>query len=629
MREKIKGVVAFFVVGLLIIPLALFGIEGFFSGGGHTYDVADVNGQIITEIDLSRAISGEQQRLRNQFGDNLPAEFSSEERLRQPVLNSLIGRALLADVAIKGGMTFSDEEIDKIIVARPEFQEDGVFDQHLFMQFIGSIGESTASFRQAFKEDISVGQLQNAIVGTDFVTENEVINSVRLSRQTRDFSWLTLPLDGLPETMPLTVAEITTHYEDNKADYLSEELVSVEYIQLDVADLMQDIAIDEADIRAQYEQTLRNLESEAEREAAHILIEGDNEAAQQKIVEVQEKLDAGEDFATLAAEYSDDFGSKDNGGNLGISAGGGFPEDFEEALKTLTEGEVSGPVEISGSTHFIKLVSLTQKEPPKYEEQKATIELELKRIEAENQFIVDTQALEELAYNAESLAEVAEDMGLPLLKSELFTRQGGDSEITRDSRVRNAAFSQDVLEEGLSSPIIGLSEGRIVVLKLIEHQPVRTLSLDEKRDDIESELKLEKAKAQLAERAVEIRKALDEGQTLAAVGEAQELSISSQVEAGRNAADVPRELLQTIFEVTSPKSGEVRIIEEYLENGDYVIAELSKVTDGTMDQLTEVENTNLRGSIASNLATDGFRAWQVKLEENASIERFQDPIEDL
>ncbi|MGQ9489745.1 MAG: peptidylprolyl isomerase [Anaerolineae bacterium] len=74
------------------------------------------------------------------------------------------------------------------------------------------------------------------------------------------------------------------------------------------------------------------------------------------ITEIQQKLSAGEDFAELARQYSDDPGSKEKGGDLGwFPRASGFVQEFEEAAFKLQPGEVSPPVRTQFGYHLIKV----------------------------------------------------------------------------------------------------------------------------------------------------------------------------------------------------------------------------------------------------------------------------------
>jgi len=121
-------------------------------------------------------------------------------------------------------------------------------------------------------------------------------------------------LGDLTEKALVSDEEIQTYYDANKQNYLTEEQAAVEYIELDTQILEKDITIDEETVRQQYDQEVAAFQNVITREAAHIMVEGDDDAAQQKIASIQKKLAEGDDFSAIATEYSDDFGSKDNGG---------------------------------------------------------------------------------------------------------------------------------------------------------------------------------------------------------------------------------------------------------------------------------------------------------------------------
>ena len=87
------------------------------------------------------------------------------------------------------------------------------------------------------------------------------------------------------------------------------------------------------------------------------------EAALKKAQEIKARLDAGEDFAELAKEFSDDPGSKDNGGDLGWFGRGRMVPEFEEAAFALEPGEISDPVKSPFGYHIIQLLEKDPNRP--------------------------------------------------------------------------------------------------------------------------------------------------------------------------------------------------------------------------------------------------------------------------
>ncbi len=102
---------------------------------------------------------------------------------------------------------------------------------------------------------------------------------------------------------------------------------------------------------------------------SHILIKTDDpttgestrtkEEALARANEVKQKLDAGEDFAALVSEYSEDEGSKQTGGTYEDAPVSGWVEGFKEAAATLPLNEISEPVETAYGYHIIKVLERT------------------------------------------------------------------------------------------------------------------------------------------------------------------------------------------------------------------------------------------------------------------------------
>lgn len=116
--------------------------------------------------------------------------------------------------------------------------------------------------------------------------------------------------------------------------------------------------------------------------ARHILVETKETAD-----EVVEKLNAGEDFAKLAEEYSTDTGSATNGGDLGWFGPGKMVKEFEEAAYALDVNEISEPVESTYGFHIIQV--LEKEEKQSLDEMRAKIEQEIRRTKLDNDTVTN------------------------------------------------------------------------------------------------------------------------------------------------------------------------------------------------------------------------------------------------
>ncbi|MGE7935774.1 peptidylprolyl isomerase PrsA [Bacillus paramycoides] len=113
-----------------------------------------------------------------------------------------------------------------------------------------------------------------------------------------------------------------------------------------------------------------------EMKVSHILVKDEKTAK-----EVKEKLNNGEDFAALAKQYSEDTGSKEQGGEIADFAPGQTVKEFEEAAYKLDAGQVSDPVKTSYGYHIIKVTDKKELKPFDEVKDKIRKDLEQQRLQ--------------------------------------------------------------------------------------------------------------------------------------------------------------------------------------------------------------------------------------------------------
>ncbi|MEK4707136.1 peptidylprolyl isomerase PrsA [Bacillus sp. FSL R10-2780] len=109
-----------------------------------------------------------------------------------------------------------------------------------------------------------------------------------------------------------------------------------------------------------------------EMKVSHILVKDEKTAK-----EVKEKINNGEDFTALAKQYSEDTGSKEQGGEIAGFAPGQTVKEFEEAAYKLDAGQVSEPIKTSFGYHIIKVTDKKELKP--FDEVKDSIRKDLEQ----------------------------------------------------------------------------------------------------------------------------------------------------------------------------------------------------------------------------------------------------------
>ncbi len=590
-RDNLRGTFVAVVVFLLfIVPLVLTGVgDGSYLGSAVGSDAASVEGKAISRADLRRAIFMRKQSLLGQQGVDPEAEFLKDENLRGPVLDNLVRRAAIIAAAQKGGMGVSEATIDKQILQQPEFHVDGKFDPQTYRRLLNNLAYTPASYKAILSEDLLLEQHARGIELSSFSTTAELSNMVALIQQKRSFYTIEIPKKLVEENVTVSDEEVALYYEENKHSFTEEEKMSVEYIELSVGAIAATVEIAEEDVRQQYELEISNFKTSEEYEIAHLLIE-EKEGQAELVAEVVAKLDEGEDFAELVAQYSDDIGSKDAGGNLGVLTAGIFPEAFEKAVYSLEQGQVSEPVKTDAGVHFIKVTTKTVEEAPSYETRKAAIEASLRQAEAEQIFAESFDRLGELTFSAADLSEAAAALDLPVKTTPSFTRTRG-SGITATASVRDAAFSEEVLASGYNSSVIEVSNSQALVLRKAAHEPERIKSLEEVKADIAATITERQINSELDSLVVSIVEKLAGGaspQTLAADA-AYEFKTYERAE--RSASDAGFQVVRKAFSMALEEGTAFdKVIDS---DGNHVVVGLTEVIKGKPEDMNEQQFSGL------------------------------------
>lgn len=616
-RDNSQGVIAKVIIGFIIGVFALFGAESIVGGFLQGNEVASVNGEEITEQELSVGI----QNVMASIGSDL--DTIDEELIRDVALNQLIEDKLLMQAAQDAGMVISADSMDREIIRNPQFQINGQFDNDLARRTMASQGFTPQSYRQALADRMVLGQLANAYAASDFVTEADLERIAALQTQTRDFRYLTIPLGTRTVGEEISETDLQAYYDENQDMFTVPEQVSVNYVMLDKDAIFDEIQIDEGQVRAQYEEEVGQAEADIEKRVSHILFdvsEGED-AAVASAQQVKDRIDAGESFEDLAAEVSVDTASGEAGGDIGYTDGTVFPDAVESALTSMEVGQVSDPVVSEFGVHLIKLTELDAADVPTFESAAERIERDLKQAEVDNVYFSRLESLANLAFETFDLESISDELGLEVQTSDAFGRNGGSSIVTSDQRVIDAAFSDEVMNQDLNSDAIELSDTRAVVVHLNEHQPEQVQPFDEVRSEIAVTLRTELERERTREIGQEILAALEAGEDVSDRIAAEGAEWEERLNVQRNQFDLNTEIAENAFSMTEAESGEVNREGFNLSNGAYSIIELAAVNPGSLSDLSAEQQDQLKGMLLESRGRDVFDALLAQLQQDGDISR--------
>ena len=301
-RQNIQGTAAKIVVGLIVISFAFFGIESILLGGGGS-GIAEVNGEQIYPDEVQQLVITERRRLISAMGENINPAVLDEQRLSAQALQRIIGRKLQMQSATAMNLTTSEREIGAVISGMEQFHIDGVFSPEMYRSLLSNAGFSPSSFKAGLREDMVLNQMRSGLAGSDFATAAELALNARVSGELRDIRYLTIPLQNFTAAVEVSEEDIQQYYQSSSSEFLSQESLDLDYIELSVEDYREPVA--ESALLEQYELEKDSYGYATENRVSHILFEaqaGENEDDfEARAAAVVVALAAGQDFPALPA----------------------------------------------------------------------------------------------------------------------------------------------------------------------------------------------------------------------------------------------------------------------------------------------------------------------------------------
>lgn len=350
--------------------------------------VAIVDNDVVMASELEERVDAIYQRIQ-ESGTEAPPR----EALIPQVLDRLILERIQLDIARRAGVHVSDEEINGTLVSIA--QSEGLTPEQ-FLQTITSQGLSIAALREQLETEMLLARVQQSQVNRRiYISEQEVTNFLA-SDEGRNFVSPDVNLGHI--LLPLSSAASLDEVQatSDKANMILERIAAGDdFRNLAITHSADQSALQGGDLGwrkmaelpdvfiapltdLQPGQVTNAIRSNAglhilklydkrggeqqliqQSKARHILLKPneirDDEATYAKLAEIANSIRAGEPFAEMARQHSEDLGSALSGGDLGWSLPGKFVPEFEQVMETIPLNEVSEPFRSQFGWHILQV----------------------------------------------------------------------------------------------------------------------------------------------------------------------------------------------------------------------------------------------------------------------------------
>ena len=360
LRNFLSGKRVIVITALLAIPFVFLGSQSF----GTTFaSFGTVNGEPVSQMDVNLATSQVSQRLQSMYGEEFSLDDLDEEVSLGLIKNEIINQKTLLSHARKLGLIVSEKTAKQEIINIESFQGENGFDQILFESTIRANGWTPEEYIELVRETMSLDALVSAMGVAAFPITSDVEALASLLETSRDIDFIKIDKNILISQQEASLEEGQAFYENNPFLFLSKEQRDFSYIVLTYDAYKQQVQVPDNYIDDAYSDYLSNVEGQIQNRISHLMIEKSNydspDIAYKKINSIYESIQSKEMlFEDAVSQSSEDLASKDANGDLGLSSGDAFPEEFENAILSMSLNSISPIIELEDSLHILKLTEV-------------------------------------------------------------------------------------------------------------------------------------------------------------------------------------------------------------------------------------------------------------------------------
>ena len=498
MRNQSKSIMIKVMIGLIALVFVFWGVNSIREKPGAK--IAYVNGDLITGLEYDAVyremLNSLQKQYKDYWNDNLIKVF----QIKQRALDKLIDKRLISQEAASLGLKIADKEVEEAILAYPAFQINGEFDEGRYRSLLSLNRMKPNDFESGIRLELLGGKINQFIKSFFPVTDMEALSYYTYQKEKINIAFISLNPEDFRKKIEIKEDEKEGYFKENKEKYRKPEKIKISYLTFNPSDFVSQVSVTEREITDYYELNRDQYKNPEQVKARHILLKVPKDASAHEDEKIKETASAllqrikeGEDFISLAKEYSQDT-SASNGGDLGFFTRGQMVKSFEQVAFALKTGEVSEPVRTKFGWHLIRVDDKKSATVKALTDVRDKIEAKIKN--GLGQDLAHERALDlldQMPYSID-LDTYAGQQGITANKSDYFVKGGPIPGIGSDEKLTKSINS---LGKGEISEVIQYN-GNSYIIQIAEikesHIPEMTEVLDQLNNDFRDHLSLMEAK---------------------------------------------------------------------------------------------------------------------------------------
>lgn len=425
LRKNKKSLINVMLAGFIVILMIGFGVDTYNSDSQSKNAVIRIDGTEISDMQFARKQNQLEAEMRMKLGPNFD-NFRSFLNIGQRAVDAAVMETLIFRLVDQLGFSASPRLIRDRIESLPFFQMNGLTESSYEM-YRRSQGLTAEAFETMTRKEVAASQLEKVLVDLSLPSKMELKGAYRAAHTSVGLSYVAFDPKQYEAKVQADEAKLEQYYQSNSERFRSKKSVKYSWLSLDPAEYAAKVELSENDVRDLYEEKSAELieprkaklrqvvllkdagkkaeakggaleeamlgQKEDEKEAQSA--EPQDEAQKKKAGSVLDRLNAGEDFAVIAKDISEDTTTKENGGDLGWITFDSLDETSRTAVEALKPGQTSDVIETPLAFKVIRLEEIQEERQKPFDEVKESLEQEQRRLVAPEYARAATEALYE------------------------------------------------------------------------------------------------------------------------------------------------------------------------------------------------------------------------------------------
>ena len=583
-RDRSTGWIAYVIVIGISIPFALWGIDQYFTGGNVI--VAEVNEVKISAVRLNNEYQNRLQEMKTLISKDEDEAELQKKIIKRSLLDELIDSVLVREFVKQNKFQVSEKTLIADIKNNKLFHSNEKFDPSRYQRLLESQGIKVTDYENIRISELKALQFYNNIVGSSFITSQQINDLESLKYQTRNFKLLSLNYnDFVDKNKKSTEAEKKDFYVKYKNIFSVPEKFKIEYLVFNKTILKKQINSDLNNLENYYQENKFQYVLPEKRRVSQIFLSNlkSNKEENSKLIKtIHDKIKKNDSFNEMVVKFSQDQLSNKNNGDIGWVSRDELAKVISDSVFSLNKvNDISKIIETEQGFYILKMNDKKDAVIKKFEDIKDIVKTDYVNTQINNRYEVMFEDVSNILFESpESLTEAEEYLSVNKVVTGFSTlsKIKKNHKLLADTKVLEVLSSKSVYSDALNSQPIEVKDN-IIMLRIHSRSSVQYKNYQDVKKEIESLINTENSIMAMKDTIRDIEKKIKNGNGIEEIEKLTKKKSTYYSDIKRTNGTIPPSILSKVFALTNKDN----VISIESGTGNYELILLDAINPGDSD----------------------------------------------